>query len=439
MTTRDHRRGGPTVPRAREGRGEPVISGAEGEALGKGHSVDALEQTLTTAPPASNPRFPMVESLRAIAALSVLFFHVGTIGGLHPLGPLGRYVANLDVGVPLFFAISGFLLYRPFASARIAGTQPIRVASYIGRRARRILPAYWVALTVLTIGFSLPGVFTGDWWRYYGLVQIYKLGTFGNGMGVAWTLCIEVTFYLSLPLLDRAARWLSQVLPTQRRGAADFVMIGICAVCAISFQITILASHTDPRWNQNLLGTFDWFAVGMAIAVFTLVRPRIALRTALGSWIGAVALFVVLAWAYPDSRGTWWLPGVLFHVAYGAIAALLFLPATAVPGGLTGRVLSLRPLRWLGLISYSIYLYHATLIPFLRKHGAATWLPGNRFVSLLVAELVVLIPVAATSYYLVEAPSVAFRVSKLRARVARLHAPATSPQREPQTPRTPVS
>ena len=70
------------------------------------------------APPPGNPRFPLIDSLRALAALSVLVYHTGYASLASFVAWYGPVVGHLDVGVPLFFAISGFLLYRPFFAAR---------------------------------------------------------------------------------------------------------------------------------------------------------------------------------------------------------------------------------------------------------------------------------------------------------------------------------
>ena len=71
---------------------------------------------------------------------------------------------------------------------------------YARRRALRILPGYWVALTLLAIFPGVVGVFTGDWWRYYGYLMLYFERTRNGGIQVAWTLCVEVTFYIALPV-----------------------------------------------------------------------------------------------------------------------------------------------------------------------------------------------------------------------------------------------
>ncbi|MDQ1541016.1 MAG: hypothetical protein QOH29_1742 [Actinomycetota bacterium] len=355
----------------------------------------------TVAPPARNPRFPMVDAVRAIAALTVVLFHDGNLGGRHNAGFLAGYIGRLSVGVPIFFVISGFLLYRPFVAARLAGTPPIRVWPYLQRRALRILPAYWVSLTVLAIAFGLPRVFTGDWWRYYGLVQIYNTHTYDMGMGVAWTLCVEVTFYLALPVFDALVTRLS--LRTRNVGGrVDYHALAAGAGLAVAFNIVVVALGWNLDWAHNLLGMFDWFALGMAVAVRSVTRGPFSMRFPGLLWIGAVVAYYLCTRVNGDTS-----PGfayLLVHLLYAVIAILVFAPAALTTRGLPARVLSTRVLSWLGLISYSIYLYHATLIPPLVKRHAATWLPGNRYATLIVVTLAVVVPVAAVSYYVVERP-----------------------------------
>src|SRR5687767_2058855 len=94
------------------------------------------------APSPGNPRFPLFDGLRAIAALSILLFHAGNHA--YQADPqvdwLGYVVARLNVGVPIFFVISGFLLYRPFAAARMQGSRMPRIRDYARRRVLRIVP-----------------------------------------------------------------------------------------------------------------------------------------------------------------------------------------------------------------------------------------------------------------------------------------------------------
>jgi peptidoglycan/LPS O-acetylase OafA/YrhL len=373
----------------------------------------------TLAPPRGNPRFPQVDAMRAIAALSVVIYHSAMIGGIAAPGFLGAYVAHLNVGVPLFFVISGFLLYRPFVSARLSGTPPIRWGPYLLRRALRIVPAYWVALTVLTVLWGLPGVFTADWWRYYGLVQIYAHRTIDQGMGVAWTLCIEVTFYLALPLVDLLAGWVSGALRTRSgglpAGTADLLTVGAIAAASLAFTFIAFAGGIEVWATLNLLGTFDWFALGMAVAVLTVVRPGLQLQGAALYWLLAAVTLVAVV-QLDSLEGKAWIYYPLLHVGYGLIAVLLFLPAVTAGEGLARRVLSARWLMWVGLVSYSVYLYHATLIPPLRNRGVGSLLPINGWVTMSVAAIAVGLPVAAVSYYVVEARFAALGSRILRTR-----------------------
>ncbi len=118
--------------------------------------------------------FELFDSLRGIAVLSVLAFHIGAASLANATARYGVYTSQLLLGVTIFFLISGFLLYRPYAMAQFAGAQTPATGIYARRRFLRIVPAYWAALTLLAVWPGLEGVFTGDWWVYYGLFQSYR-------------------------------------------------------------------------------------------------------------------------------------------------------------------------------------------------------------------------------------------------------------------------
>src|SRR5690348_9888703 len=91
-------------------------------------------------------RYPLVDGLRAVAAIGVLLTHSAISSGLVTADGIGfRYAQRLEVGVTIFFVISGFVLYRPFLLAR---RDLPRLGGYAWRRALRIVPAYWIALTI---------------------------------------------------------------------------------------------------------------------------------------------------------------------------------------------------------------------------------------------------------------------------------------------------
>src|SRR5262245_5006866 len=153
-------------------------------------------------------RLPGIEGLRAIAAMSVLVYHVYSYGapnGRPPdLGPLSGLFPKFSLGVVLFFSLSGFLLYRPFAAAVLRGEPGPGVRRYLRNRALRIVPAYWVILSLVglvfgaavladgRIGFlsSDPRLFAVD----LLLVQNYAPATAHTGITPSWSLAVEVVF-----------------------------------------------------------------------------------------------------------------------------------------------------------------------------------------------------------------------------------------------------
>jgi peptidoglycan/LPS O-acetylase OafA/YrhL len=324
-------------------------------------------------------RYRLLDSCRGLAAMTVLLYHVGRISG-HDSGFFGHLDEGLGIGVPIFFLLSGFLLYRPFVSARVKGTD-VDVRRFAVRRLLRIVPAYWVALTLLTMSGAISGAFSGDWWRYYGFSQVYSASTLGGGMGVAWTLCVELTFYALLPLY---------ALATARLGPRHEVVL-LAALAGVSLAFRAVVIHNN--WAYTLPGTFIWFVPGMMLALLsTSVPGRLAVwgsDRAIACWSLALALFVVHSeWAGPVT-----------DTALAALIAFLFVLPAVFPGGqIPHRLLNIGPLMWIGTISYAIYLYHATLMAWLYSHGATGWVP------LAVVTIAVTIPVAAASWYLLERP-----------------------------------
>ncbi len=361
--------------------------------------MDAPASSPALTPPPGNARFPLVDGLRAVAALSVVAYHVGTATSLAAEPTvLGHIVNRLDVGVALFFVISGFLLYRPFVTARTLGSPRPSVRAYARRRLLRIVPGYWVALTVLLVWPGLPDVSWTNWPLYYGFAQIYSAPHIFSGLSVAWSLCTEMSFYLVLPLyaacLTRVAR--------RRPAAIELTVLGALAVASIA------ANHLfvqDGRYNlsKTLLGTFDWFSIGMALALIT-ATPDAGSRRAVAwlarhgwvTWASGVCLFGFLA----TNRA-----GGAEHVLYGLIAGAFVLPAVGAHEHVPRRLRSLlgNPIAaWLGLVSYGIYLWHDPIASRIARTLDAGTTAGR------AAELVPIaaaaIALGAASYYVVELP-----------------------------------
>lgn len=392
--------------------------------------TDLAAASPAVAPPPGNPRFPLFDSLRGLAVLAVVVYHVFIFSGALNRRGIGDAVAVLgSLGPILFFALSGFLLYRPWVAARATGKPPPDTLRYGRRRALRILPAYWFALTVLALWPGIAGPFTGDWWRYYLFLQLYDARTLGLGIPVAWTLCVEVTFYLALPLWAAALR---------RAGLATelWALAGLAAAGA-AVQIAAGREAISDTWASSLPGECLWFALGMALAVLSVGRNELGngWRTRLDAVARRpLACWAVAAAAYAGIVALRAAPGGLFGIVraidtvqpYPKLVADLALTATMIAaamvpaldiaaGGLPRRVLAAAPLALLGVISYGVYLWHLTIaelliLPAMPTHFDARGLGlgadiGNGGTPLLlVATLAVTCLVAATSYRFVELP-----------------------------------
>jgi peptidoglycan/LPS O-acetylase OafA/YrhL len=374
------------------------------------------------APPPGNPRFPHVDGLRAIAALSVLVFHTAFFAGAFGTTWWGDLAARLEIGVTIFFAISGFLLYRPYFAAHYADSPPPRARDFYRRRVLRIVPAYWLALTALAIYPGLLGVFGPDWWVFYGFGQIYSQETFTQGIPQAWTLCVEATFYLALPFYALAMRRLGRGLGRTGRLRLELAVLGVLSSACLAMRIVVIGSGPSVL-PYTLLGLFDWFAVGMALALVSVWASARASApgwlAALGRrpeacWVGAGAVFVLLSVLVPAPAGGIPYGELDFHainVLSPIVAMLLLIPAIVATGGggpvrgLLGSAL----LGWLGLVSYGIYLWQAELLGWIAGRGVSGFLP------LLALGAAATVVAAAVSYYVVERPILRFKDRRWRA------------------------
>ena len=219
-----------------------------------------------------------LDGLRAAAAGAVLLTHVGGLTGYTLTGtPASWVLSRGDVGVPIFFALSGLLLYRRWAVAALAGGRTGAVAAYLRRRALRILPAYW-AVVLIALPVLNPGAARHAWpWiQYLLLIQNYDShpwwsGTGATGLAQAWSLVVEVSFYLVLPLLAAALTWFAcrgtRAGDVSRR--ARRLLIGIAALAASSVGWEVLGYYPRPSlWSEGTLPPLlIWFCTGMATAV----------------------------------------------------------------------------------------------------------------------------------------------------------------------------
>jgi peptidoglycan/LPS O-acetylase OafA/YrhL len=375
-------------------------------------------------------RFPLVDSLRAIAALSVVGAHAAFPAGIYDDEFVRRFVTRLDVGVTIFFLISGFLLYRPFVRARFAGEGSPSAGAYAWRRFLRIVPAYWVALTVIALVqldhseiFSVSGFFT-----YYCFGQVYDPQTGLGGIPQAWTLCVEVAFYVMLPIWALAMRRLPGRSP---RELIRWELIALAGLAAASFvyKVVLVQKHAldDSSLGPYMLSLpqfLDQFAIGMALAVGSVWwssrdeqpralrlldrRPGISWAVAFAAFV-AVSLLIGLNGVFGEhiDRSEFFLRHYLFAV----VAIGLLLPAFfgEPEHGLVRRVLANRVLLWLGVVSYGIYLWHSAVYEQLTRWGFHDIANATHRYIWFLAAVAVSSLVAAVSYYGVERPALSLK------------------------------
>lgn len=361
------------------------------------------------------------DGLRALAAVAILVLHVTSATGAVSATSLGAYFARLDVGVTMFFVISAFLLYRPFVSAHLGERDPVSLRAYWWRRALRIYPAYWVALTATILCFrttALSGFW--DYLRHYLLVQIYQPKYGLAGIVPAWTLAVELSFYAALPLYAWLLGALTRNRPVGRRiaielgGAAALYAFGLAWHLGVVTTSSLGTNAPSARWLPAMA---DWFALGIALAV---VRSAAGVSTAMGSlrqladrYGDAAAVVSLLAFLLVSNIG---LPvngtsgsvaqDMTREVLFGVVALFLVAPAALgrTAHGVVMRVLDSRVAVALGTVSYGIFLWHDQWLTQLQTWGAFDWIPRARLLSVLVLTLGFALVTAAASWVLVERP-----------------------------------
>ncbi len=314
-----------------------------------------------------------LDGMRALAAFGVIATHAGfETGRSIDHRPLAPFLARMDFGVTVFFLLSGFLLYRPFARNALGLASAPHIVDFWWRRALRILPAYWLAI-VVTLGFlSARPASVGDWLSYLLMVHTYDHHNVDPSLTQMWTLAVEVSFYAILPAVAYLPRLLARAGITPL--ASQFWLLGGMSMAALVWQL--VARHVTAIGLEGLLwlpAYLDWFAAGMLLAVLSLA-PATRLMLAnirawasepLTCWIVAGLLFWIATLPVggplglqPETAWEWSAK----HYLYAGSAFFLLLPLTLGTGGRIGSALATRPMRLLGQLSYGIYLWHLPLM-----------------------------------------------------------------------------
>ncbi|MDP1846857.1 MAG: acyltransferase [Solirubrobacteraceae bacterium] len=392
--------------------------------------------------PSARFRVRSLDGLRGLSALAIVLCHVAVfINAPHPT-TLGQLPVVLgQPAVIVFFMVSAFVLFRPYVAARADGRAPQPSRVFALRRFARVVPAYWVILTAAALAGAAQGVFSGDWWRYYLLAQIYvdpaseiPIG----GLPQTWSLAVEVTFYVLLLVLAASMTWWSRrgrAAARRWRARSEYCAIGVLALIGVTWEtLGALGIGAPVTSVPTLPFTLHWFVVGMALAVVSvrvqrgapLPRGLRAVRDHPGiAWLVAALMLVLISRmglsptaadpvidAEPIMYSVYSLAGV---VAAAALVAPAMLGADL--RSLPQRFLQSRVMLWLGTVSYGLYLAHLPILMYLVDTPLHQGSTGQRLLVYGGVGVFLSLVVAAASWYLIERPAIRY-VARRRGRRA---------------------
>jgi peptidoglycan/LPS O-acetylase OafA/YrhL/4-amino-4-deoxy-L-arabinose transferase-like glycosyltransferase len=378
-------------------------------------------------------RFPLFDGYRALAALAVVAVHVGLVSAYtFRHRTTGPYIARLDAGVALFFLISGFLLYRPFVRSHLSGQAAPRPGAYLKRRALRILPAYWFALTIIVFVLHLQTIQgRRGFVIYYGLLQIYFPKYLEGGISQAWSLCTEISFYLFLPLYAWALRGVARRLRQSLIAVEVSGLVALYGGAMLWRYLVVSSTHHSSVITDSLdwlPANADLFALGMLLAVISVSAElgggvrRLAEAAGRHAWVwwtaAAVSFWVVSTRiGLPrDFRALPTGPWMGRQILYGLTAFFLLIPGIfgRTDAGLGRKMLAWRWVQFLGLISYGIYLWHEAAIDEFRRWVHMPMF-GGHVLGMTIVTIVFSVIVASVSYVVVERPALRMKDRSFRA------------------------
>ena len=329
---------------------------------------------------------PPLDGVRALAVLAVVCFHYGFRFGV------GGYL-----GVDIFLVLSGFLITSLLAIERSTSGR-IDFLHFWGRRIRRLLPALLVLLVAVSVHTLLVAEhgqlarIRSDGLATLFYVQNWHLAWAGpkpSPLSHTWSLAIEEQWYLIWPPVFLGLTWLC-------RGRAR-LLIGIVLAMALASALEMAALGFTGRAYWGTDSRAQSLLLGAALALLLRITPgpvrrgsRVALEVA--GLVGLAVLVVVVT-----SPPTWMYQGGFFLVAFAASCVI----AASVQGEsrVLRPMLSLAPLRWLGLISYGVYLYHFPILRWVNPQST-----GLSVVPLSLLRFTITVLVAWLSYRCIELP-----------------------------------
>jgi peptidoglycan/LPS O-acetylase OafA/YrhL len=370
---------------------------------------------------------PEIDGLRFVAIAGVFLFHIVILGRLldgswviippfgqsGPLGPshsdlISRTVSQWTYGVQLFFVVSGFVLALPFIEWRVAGGKGVSTSGYFRRRLTRLEPPYLIAMTLLFVAASITEHQVGAGHLLASFIYAHHAVYGGPSTldAVAWSLEVEIQFYLCVPLLAILFSW-----PDARRRRATIVFLAVLATVFQEFSF-----GRDPRMGAFLGNYLQFFLVGWLLADLYVMswgsKPTPQRRWDLVSLVGWPLLV----------GGLMASDRLRFGIVVGPWL-LLALCVAALRGPRTTRILRNRWITTIGGMCYSIYLLHYPILIAVRHwtEGLSGLSPGLALLARVAIYAPVVLVLSALFFVLVERPCMEPQwPSKFLAKVRRL-------------------
>lgn len=371
---------------------------------------------------------PVIDGLRFFAIMPVIFLHASTAfleySSLYDYDAVGKTewlrVAFLTggAGVLIFFAISGFILTLPFAKHHLEGTNPVSLRSYTKRRLIRLEPPYlltlvglfFVHLLLQTESFSelLPHFLASSFYLHnivYGEWSVIN--------PVAWSLEIEIQFYLLMPLLGQV--FLLKKVP---RRLLLFALIGLAP---LAHMLPLDQWHLD----KSLLSHYPYFLAGILAADFYLEKD-LRLTWSLNTLLIALSLPLIFVVEHYGGDYRFLLPLVILAFVLASLNGSYF------KGFLEHPLVTI-----IGGACYITYLIHYPLLHLLARVGLYTG-AGDNFTADIVVYLLIVVPIvlaiSLAAFVLVEKPFMLMSQGKLRGRLQSLWERFSATRLSRQTP-----
>jgi peptidoglycan/LPS O-acetylase OafA/YrhL len=312
-------------------------------------------------------RVASLTGIRGVASLLVVATHAAYTTGKYTHGYVGLVYSRMEIGVPIFFVLSGFLLFGPWVKATATGGPSPSVRRYAWHRVRRIMPAYAVTVVAAyaVYHFRDAGPNPGHTWigflRNLTLTQIYTdqymYSYLHQALTQMWSLAVEVAFYVVLPLLA----WLLLTVLCRRQWRPLLLLGGLVLLGGVTPAWLTFVHTVDwlPDGARLWLPTYLlWFVAGMMLAVLARMGVRCYAFAVLP--VAVVSYFIASTpiAGEPTTSPYALAPAIWKAVFYAVIATLAVAPLALGDRGWYARFLASRPMVFLGEISYEIFLIH---------------------------------------------------------------------------------